>query len=100
MDCLKECGEGVRIDIHVIPESRMLEMKYNEWEKRLRVKVRSPARGGKANNEVVELFSSIFGDCKIISGMQSRKKGLLVRNCSRDEVNQQLEGIIERGGFY
>lgn len=100
MDCLKECGEGVRIDVHVIPGSKGGGMKYDDWERRLRVKVRAPVRGGKANDEVVGLFSSIFGNCKIVSGTKSRKKCLLVRNCNRDEINYYLERIIEAGGFY
>jgi uncharacterized protein (TIGR00251 family) len=86
MDCVKEGGLGAVIDVHVVPNSKKEGLSYDEFTKRLKVKISAPAIDGKANKRLQECLSEIVGECQIISGQTSRKKGVLVPGKPRNEV--------------
>ncbi len=85
---------GVLIDISVIPNSKKTGFDYDEWSKRLKIRISEPASKGKANKSILKTFSKLFGNCKIISGRLSGKKTILVRNCKIEDVNRMLERMI------
>jgi uncharacterized protein (TIGR00251 family) len=86
MDCVKEGGLGAVIDVHVVPNSKKEGLSYDEFTKRLKVKISAPAVDGKANKRLQEYLSGIVGPCEIISGQTSRKKSVLVPGTPKDEV--------------
>lgn len=94
LECVREGRDGVYIDLHVVPGSKKAGMDYDEYGKRLRIKVLAPAVGGKANRDVVGVFSGFFGECAIVSGHASRKKTVLVPGRPYTEVLGVLEGKL------
>ncbi|MFP4006257.1 MAG: DUF167 domain-containing protein [Candidatus Hadarchaeia archaeon] len=64
----------------------------NPWRNHLEIKVKSRARKGAANRELVAELSSILkSDVSIISGEKSREKRLLVTDSTPDEIIQRLK---------
>ncbi len=65
----------MKLKVRVIPNARKQEVIEGEI---LKVKVRSPPEGGRANEEVIELLSKHFGvkksAVKILKGLKSREK--------------------------
>ena len=89
-DAVRDTKKGVLIDVHVISQSKETQIKFNEWEPRIKVKVRSPPHKGRANVEVKELFRQMLGRCEIISGSLSPKKTLLIEDCTTQEVMKKM----------
>lgn len=84
--CLREVPGGVLLDIHVVPNSSKESISYDEYSKRLKVKVMAPAVDGKANKGVLGVFSKIFPKTEIYSGAKSRKKTLFIPNKGLNDV--------------
>ena len=89
---IEEVEEGVILTIYVTPNAKRNEIVgFDEWRKALSVKVKAPAIEGKANNELVTFLRKTFGrEVKIISGERSRIKKVLIVDCSRREVENNV----------
>lgn len=90
-------NESVFLDLDVTPNSADAGIKgYNRWRDRILVKVRSQARKGHANTELLMLLSTFFNiDLKklnIIKGEHSTQKTVELLGLNRDEV---LDRILE-----
>ena len=63
---------------------------YNEWRKRIEVKLTKNAQKGKANEQLVECLAELFGisssDILISSGATSSKKSLLIKGISYQQA--------------
>jgi hypothetical protein len=60
--CLRPAADGSELDIIVTPNSSSPGVQdVDPWRHRLVVKVRAPPEGGRANEEVEELLSSVIG---------------------------------------
>ncbi|TFH05931.1 MAG: YggU family protein [Methanosarcina sp.] len=87
-EAIKALDSGIIIDIEVTPGSRSLSVPsgYNEWRKRIEVKLTKNAQKGKANEQLIESLAELFGisnsDILINSGATSSKKSLLVKGVS------------------
>lgn len=92
-DAVKEVKDGVLISLHVSPGSKEVSFGYNKWRKAIEVKLKSPAKEGKANRELLNIFKEIFGDAEIVSGEKSRSKVLKVKG-DRDSVVGRLKELI------
>lgn len=90
-DAVKTSEKGILINIRVISQSKENKIEFNIWEPRIKLKVKGPPTKGKANEEVIETFKRLLGNCEIISGSLSPKKTLLVNNCTTLEVIKKLE---------
>jgi hypothetical protein len=52
---------------------------YNEWRKAIELKVKSPAREGKANREIIKEMEKLFGTrVELIRGVKSSNKTLKI----------------------
>ncbi|HHN81312.1 MAG TPA: YggU family protein [Methanomicrobia archaeon] len=91
---ISETGDGVLIDVMVVPNSKETAMEWDPWRSRVRVKVRARPAKGKANEEVVEVFSSV-GPSRIIRGHRSREKTVLIE-ASPDEVTSFLASYLQK----
>ncbi|HDM60325.1 MAG TPA: YggU family protein [Archaeoglobus veneficus] len=89
---VKAGSDGVYISIDVTPaSSKTCISGYNQWRKAVSVKVKSQPKGGKANAEVVELFSKLLGrKVEIVKGHNSSQKVLFVQNATVEEVVEKL----------
>lgn len=92
-DAIKEVKDGVLISLHVSPGSKEVSFGYDEWRKAIEVKLKSPAKEGKANRELLNIFKEIFGDAEIVSGEKSRSKVLKVKG-DKDSVVERLSELI------
>lgn len=93
-DALKEAKGGTIIDIEVVPNSSEFRIEYNQWSKRIKIKIRSQALKGQANKEVLGFFKEIFGEATIVKGEHNRKKSILV-NSLIEEVYKKFSEIIK-----
>jgi uncharacterized protein (TIGR00251 family) len=101
-EAIKDLGSGIVVEIEVTPGSRSVSVPsgYNEWRKRIEVKLTKNAQKGKANEQLVECFAKIFGvsssDIIICSGATSSKKSLLIKGISYQEVVSIFEAHIKK----
>jgi len=84
---------NVLLDVHAKPASSGFELKgFNEWNSFIEVKCRNPALKGKANLELERELSKIFGaEVKIVKGFSSRKKKVLIKNKSLEEIKEIIK---------
>ena len=70
----------VEVDVSVSPRSnRSGPDGYDEWRRRMNVRVKAPPLDGRANKEVAELFRDMTGcRAEVTSGMTSRQKTVTV----------------------
>ncbi|MHC1756758.1 MAG: DUF167 domain-containing protein [Methanosarcina sp.] len=91
-EAIKALDSGIIIDIEVTPGSRSLSVPsgYNEWRRRIEVKLTKNAQKGKANEQLIECLAELFGisssDILISSGATSSKKSLLIKGVSYQQA--------------
>jgi len=71
------CKTGERRRIYRPPYSSGVEkegLDYEEYTKRLRLRISAPAADGRANKAVNDYFSRLFGSSNLVYGYTSRKK--------------------------
>ncbi|AIG99061.1 MAG: hypothetical protein XD40_1428 [Archaeoglobus fulgidus] len=93
-DAVREAKDGALISVHVSPGSKEVSFSYDEWRRAVEVRIRSPAKEGKANRELLGIFRQIFGEVELVSGEKSRSKVLKVKG-SKEEAVEKLRGLIE-----
>ena len=91
-EAIRESGQCVFIDIEVTPGSKVLQVPsgYNEWRKRIEVKLSQNAQKGKANEQLIGEIASLFrlpgSAVSIESGSLNSKKTVMIRDIGRDRV--------------
>ena len=91
-DAIKSLDSGVSVDIEVTPGSKSVSVPsgYNEWRKRIEVKLTKNAQKGKANEQLIEKLAELFGisssGIMIISGATSSKKSVLIKGVSYEQA--------------
>lgn len=101
-EAIKVLDSGVIIDIEVTPGSRSLSVPsgYNEWRRRIEVKLTKNAQKGKANEQLIESLAKLFGinssDILIHSGATSSKKSLLIKGISYQQVVSAFGAHLKR----
>jgi uncharacterized protein (TIGR00251 family) len=86
---LQETAEGVILDVHVKPKSKLFQLKIEGDE--LVVSCREAPVKGKVNRELLKQLSRLFGHkVTLVSGATSRQKRFLVSGIRADEVNRIL----------
>ncbi len=79
-DVSRRVGGGVEIDLLVSPRSSRSGIEgFDEWRRRLIVRVRAPPLDGRANGEVEELFRGLTGHrASVSAGHTSRQKTVFI----------------------
>ena len=79
-DVSRAVAGGLEIDLLVSPKAAKPGLGgFDEWRRRLIVKVRAPPLEGRANREVEELLAQLTGRrVAVLAGMTSRQKTVLV----------------------
>jgi len=99
-DAVKNHRDGALIDLFVTTESdkAIFPAGYNQWRKRLEIKVCALAKDNRANKEVIGVVADFFDkkdkDILVISGEKSREKTLLVRDISLEHATAQLRKAL------
>jgi uncharacterized protein len=101
-EAIKDLDSGIIVDIEVTPGSRSISVPsgYNEWRKRIEVKLTKNAQKGKANEQLIECLAALFGisssDILISSGAASSKKSLLVKGVSYQQAVSIFAAHLEK----
>jgi uncharacterized protein (TIGR00251 family) len=94
-----ETEDGVFLRVLVKPNSTLKNLISDVNEEIVVVNLRSPAREGKANTELLKRMSKVLGistgNIKLIAGRKSREKTLLI---SGMELKVVLRKIAEIAG--
>lgn len=91
-NAIKMLDSGVGVDIEVTPGSKVLSVPsgYNEWRKRIEVKLTKNAQKGKANEQLIESLAELFGvsssDIFINSGATNSKKSVVIKGISYEQA--------------
>jgi uncharacterized protein (TIGR00251 family) len=101
-----EGEDAILIDLFVEPgSSNPGPAGFDQWRKRIHLRVASQARGGLANREVVEQMAELLGvrnaDVSIKTGAGSRRKTLRAEGISLDNAILTLSAVLgeeEEGG--
>lgn len=99
-NAIRATKEGSVIDFEVSPGAKSAEVPsgYNPWRKRIEAKIRAPPEKGKANDELINALSALFGvpasDIEIISGATSSRKSILVRNITATDAAKAFGGRL------
>jgi uncharacterized protein (TIGR00251 family) len=94
-DAIKITREGVIIDLEISAGSKETAIHgYNEWRKRIEVRVAQRAQKGKANGELISFLSNLFNinskNIEIISGLTSSKKSVMILQKKPEEILEIL----------
>ncbi|MHA2141481.1 MAG: DUF167 domain-containing protein [Candidatus Thorarchaeota archaeon] len=93
-DAVWEAAEGVFLRVLVKPKSSAKEFIAEVSDEALVINLRSPAREGKANTELLKRLSKILGvstgDMKLVSGQKSKEKIIFIESKTIVEVRTVL----------
>ncbi len=96
-NAIVDSKKSVVIKLHVLPCSKktIFPVRFNKWRECFEIKVKSEAKDGKANSEVLSELSKYFNisinRIDIKSGEKNRDKTILIKDISIDEVRKKLE---------
>lgn len=96
IDVSRDKGDRLEIDILVSPRSNRSGLEgFDEWRKRLILRVKSPPLDGRANKEVESFFKDITG-CKstVTSGMTSHQKTVTIMG-DPAKILESIEGSAD-----
>ena len=90
-------NDFVVLSFKIIPNSKEFGFAgFDSWSRRIRLKVKNPALKEKANNEIIEKLSKIFGaEVKIIKGLKSGRKEILIRK-DKELVLEKLKELTSQ----
>ena len=89
--------DGILLKIHVIPGSpkSVFPSGYNEWKKRIEIKVKAEAKENKANIEVIKTMAEYFDhpakEIFIVQGQKSRDKTIVIKQMNVGDVCKKIE---------
>ena len=91
--CLRPSADGSEMEIIVTPNSTSPGVQgVDPWRHRLVVKVRAPPEGGRANEEVEELLSSVIGVKVTVSRGHTQRMKVVRIHAPLDLVRKALGG--------
>jgi len=89
MNCIKATESGAIIEARVKAGSGKFSISFSKDF--LEIRTKSLPEGNKANMEIVKELSRLFGrDVRIVQGLKSRRKLILVAGISPQEVEALL----------
>jgi uncharacterized protein (TIGR00251 family) len=99
-DAIRPAKDSVMIDIEVMPGAKKTMVSgYNQWRKRIGIRICQPARDGKANKELVYSLAQLFGvdstDVRITAGRTSNKKSVSITGISLADAIKVLGSRID-----
>ncbi|UCC41249.1 MAG: YggU family protein [Candidatus Aminicenantes bacterium] len=95
--CIIEQDDGILINIEVKPGASTTGIEgIDEWRDCINVKLKAKAEKGKANKELIQLFSSMLAlptsTIVIVGGKKSRRKNIKIFGLKAEEVARRLKG--------
>ena len=102
LNALHTLPDGVCIDVDVNAGAKFFQIQsYNQWRKRIEVRVSSVPQKGLANKELMVEFSTLFNvpvqKVSICSGSTASKKSIKIDDISIDKVLRIVEDRLHDG---
>jgi uncharacterized protein (TIGR00251 family) len=89
---IQETPEGLILAVKVRPSSGRFSLSQSDRD--LVLELSSPPQGGKANQELIKELSRVFRcEVRILDGLKSRRKILLLKGITREDIDLVLETI-------
>lgn len=86
---MKQTEKGVILEVRVKPCTGQFSI--SSREDFLEIRTKSPAEDNKANQEIVKELSRLFGkEVRIVRGLKSRNKTLLVEGAKAEDVERLM----------
>jgi uncharacterized protein (TIGR00251 family) len=86
---IKETKKGIALEVLVKPGSKSCRIEISNNDVLFFCK-KLPCKG-KANKELIKVFSNLFGsEVKIVAGFSSNKKILLIKDLNKRNFEQKL----------
>jgi uncharacterized protein len=99
---LRESKKGLTFDIQVIPHASRAEI-AGVQEGAFKVKVTAPPVEGAANEACIKLLAKELGlkksQMEISSGAKSRKKTVMIKNISKEELQTRINDVCKANKF-
>lgn len=94
-DVSRITDSGLEVNVLVSPRSnRSGPEGYDEWRKRMIIRIKAPPLDGKANKEVEALMKELTGcPSEILNGHLNRQKTVLIRG-NGSEIMKSLSGRL------
>jgi uncharacterized protein (TIGR00251 family) len=99
-DAIRPASDGAIIDIEASPGAKETKVPagYNQWRKRLLVKLKAPPERGRANVELIDALARLLNvpsvRIEITSGATDSRKSVKVRGMAREDIVKVLRGKI------
>ena len=99
-DAIRSVPDGTIIDFEVSPGAMETKVPagYNQWRKRILIKLKAQPERGKANEELIEALSSLFqvpsARIQITSGATNSRKSVKVKGFDRADAVKTLGSLI------
>lgn len=96
-EAIRQCKDGVLLDLFVNPNTRhnVFPAAYNNWRKRIEIKIISEARENKANKELIKTIAIYFQiaekNVSIVHGGKSREKSIVIKHISFEDIIHKLK---------
>ncbi|MEA2055451.1 MAG: DUF167 family protein [Candidatus Thermoplasmatota archaeon] len=100
-DSIRKSQDGTILDIFVTPKSKenIFPAGFDEWRKRIEIKISQPAKDNKANLATIKVISEFFGksirDICVVSGKKSREKSILIKDISVNNVANKIQEFLD-----
>lgn len=96
-EAIKKNPDGANLNLLITPNANtsLFPAGFNEWQKRIEVKVRSKAQDNLANLEVIKIVAKFFNkpikNVYIVSGKKTKKKTVLIKEVSVNTAIKKLK---------
>lgn len=95
--CLKANARGVIVNVQVQPRASKNEL-AGVLEGSLKLRLTAPPVEGEANKECIKFLAKLFNipqsSVEIIQGHKSRRKGVLIKGLTLEQVEQALRQTL------
>jgi len=87
---IRQTGRGVILEAAVKAGAGSFSVSQKDGF--LEIRTKSPAEGNKANQEIIKELSKLFGkDVRILRGLKSKRKEILVEGASVQDAERVLK---------
>ncbi|HIH44168.1 MAG TPA: YggU family protein [Candidatus Methanoperedenaceae archaeon] len=104
-DAIRDVHDGAVIDVEVTAGAKTIAVPsgYNQWRRRIEVRLSERAEKGRANQQLISSFASLFnvssGDVSILSGALDSRKSVKVTGMGAQEIHSILtKRMAEKNG--
>lgn len=90
-EAIRQTENGVILDLEISAGAKETKIYgYNQWRKRIEIRLSERAEKGKANAELISFLSGLFGvnsrNIRIITGLTNSKKSVKIMDAKAADI--------------